>query len=151
MTDEDGRPGRAGPDRHQGWRFRTSPTTRCWSCKGIRAGGKSATRTEFEIEFFATIRRMTLILQNSPGRRLHCPSRARNTYKSEYGTILGPVAHGPRSRNTTVLFSNQREAVMTKCGRRKIPALHSRYLTLIALLPSEATMPDWVNCQQGVT
>jgi hypothetical protein len=39
----------------------------------------------------------------------------------------------------------------TMCTAQKIPALHSAYVTLIALLPAEATMPDWVNCQQGVT
>jgi len=30
-------------------------------------------------------------------------------------------------------------------------ALHPENLALTARNPAEATMPDWVNCQQGVT
>jgi hypothetical protein len=68
QTAPDTAPGRA--PGHQGWGFRSRSPTRYWPCKGFRAGGKSATSEETEIEFFATTRSMTVILQNSRKRRL---------------------------------------------------------------------------------
>lgn len=75
--------------------------------------------------------------------RASIPDRSGRSGKADAGRCTPGPAGIPRNRRMA--------AGMTKCARRKNPALHRRCLTLIALLPAEATMPDWVNCQQGVT
>jgi hypothetical protein len=51
---------------HQGWGKIAERATRCCPHKGLAPSGKSATFEEFIFEIFATIRSMTVFLQNSP-------------------------------------------------------------------------------------